>query len=227
MVSFQKIYEIFTGHFQILMDGAGTTLTLSLLSILYGFLLGIIVALLRGVKFPPVRWIMNAYVEFIRGTPVLVQVLLIVYGLPQLGANKIFGYQLSKFDLSVIALSVNASAYSAEIIRSGIQSVDRGQSEAAVSLGMTGWQRMRYVVFPQAFKVILPTVGNEFVDIIKGSAVLYAIGVGELTYQANKIASVNFRYIETMICAAVIYFVITFALTRLLRMLERRMQRAD
>ena len=202
-----------------------------------GFLLGLLVAVLRMMKSTGsapvkalkfvIRWIMNAYVAFIRGTPLLVQVLLIVYGLPQIKMNVWFGQKLSKFDMCVVALVINSGAYMAEIIRAGLQSVDKGQAEAADCLGMNSVQKMVHIILPQAVKTILPTMGNEFVAIIKESSVLYAVGVYELTYQANKLASVNYRYIETFICSALIYFVLTYAATSLLKLLERRMRRGD
>lgn len=173
------------------------------------------------------RWLMNVYVAFIRGTPLLVQILLIVYGLPQIKMNVWFGYKLTKFDMCVLALVINSGAYMAEIIRAGLQSVDKGQAEAAESLGMSAWNKMVHIILPQAVKTILPTMGNEFVAIIKESSVLYSVGVYELTYQANKLASVNYRYIETFICSALIYFVLTYAATSLLKLLERRMRRGD
>ena len=129
--------------------------------------------------------------------------------------------------LCVIALVINSGAYMAELIRAGLQSVDIGQSEAADSLGMSGTQRMLYVILPQAIKVTLPAVGNEFIAIIKESSVLYAVGVYELTYQAYKLASVNYRYLETLLDAALIYFVLTYATTKLLGLLERRMRRSE
>ncbi len=164
---------------------------------------------------------MNAYVAFIRGTPLLVQVLIIVYGLPQLGVK------LPRLTMCVVALVINSGAYMAELIRAGLQSVERGQVEAAESLGMTGSQTMLYIILPQAVKVTLPAMGNEFVAIIKESSILYAVGVYELTYQAYKLASVNYYYIETLIVAALIYFVLTYAATKLLGLLERRMRRGD
>ena len=115
----------------------------------------------------------------------------------------------------------------AELIRAGLQSVDIGQSEAADSLGMSSSQKMLYVILPQAIKMTLPAVGNEFIAIIKESSVLYAVGVYELTYQANKLASVNYRYLETLIVAALIYFVLTYAMSKLLALLEGRMRRSE
>lgn len=227
MISLEKIWEILTTKFGTFMTGAGITLKLSFYTVLIGFLLGLLVAVFRNNRIAPLRWLMNAYVAFIRGTPLLVQVLLIVYGLPQLGLNVIGSYKMSKFDMCLIALGINSGAYMAEIIRAGLQSVDHGQAEAADSLGMSGFQKLTYIILPQAIKVILPTMGNEFVAIIKESSVLYSVGVYELTYQANKLASVNYRYLETMLDAALIYFVLTYVATKLLNLLERRMRRSE
>lgn len=221
MLSFAKIWEIFTTKFPVFMQGVGVTLELAFFTVLLGSLLGLIVAILRRIRFLPVRIIMNVYVAFIRGTPLLVQVLMIVYGLPQLGLR------LPRMTLCIIALVINSGAYMAELIRAGLQSVDIGQSEAADSLGMSSSQKMLYVILPQAIKMTLPAVGNEFIAIIKESSVLYAVGVYELTYQANKLASVNYRYLETLIVAALIYFVLTYAMSKLLALLEGRMRRSE
>ena len=221
MLSFAKIWEIFTTKFPVFMQGVGVTLELAFFTVLLGSLLGLIVAILRRIRFLPVRIIMNVYVAFIRGTPLLVQVLMIVYGLPQLGLR------LPRMTLCIIALVINSGAYMAELIRAGLQSVDIGQSEAADSLGMASSQKMLYVILPQAIKMTLPAVGNEFIAIIKESSVLYAVGVYELTYQANKLASVNYRYLETLIVAALIYFVLTYAMSKLLALLEGRMRRSE
>lgn len=221
MLSFAKIWEIFTTKFPVFMQGVGVTLQLAFFTVFLGSLLGLVVAILRRVRFLPLRMLMNMYVAFIRGTPLLVQVLMIVYGLPQLGIR------LPRMTLCVIALVINSGAYMAELIRAGLQSVDIGQSEAADSLGMSSSQKMMYVILPQAVKVTLPAVGNEFIAIIKESSVLYAVGVYELTYQANKLASVNYRYLETLIVAALIYFVLTYAMSKLLALLEGRMRRSE
>lgn len=221
MINFSKIWSILTGKFPAFMEGVGITLELAAYTVLFGSLLGLIVAIFRRTRIWPLRWLMNAYVAFIRGTPLLVQVLIIVYGLPQLGVK------LPRLTMCVVALVINSGAYMAELIRAGLQSVERGQVEAAESLGMTGSQTMLYIILPQAVKVTLPAMGNEFVAIIKESSILYAVGVYELTYQAYKLASVNYYYIETLIVAALIYFVLTYAATKLLGLLERRMRRGD
>ena len=221
MIKFSKIWDILITKFPVFMEGVGVTLQLAFFTVLFGSLLGLIVAVFRRTQFFPLRWIMNAYVAFIRGTPLLVQVLLIVYGLPQMGVK------LPRMTMCVLALVINSGAYMAELIRSGLQSVERGQVEAAGSLGMSNAQTMLYIILPQAIKVTLPAMGNEFVAIIKESSILYAVGVYELTYQAYKLASVNYYYIETLIVAAMVYFVLTYAATGLLKLLERRMRRGD
>lgn len=221
MLSFAKIWEILTTKFSVFMQGVSVTLELALFTVLLGSLLGLVVAVLRRLHFLPIRMLMNMYVAFIRGTPLLVQVLMIVYGLPQLGVR------LPRMTLCVIALVINSGAYMAELIRAGLQSVDIGQSEAADSLGMSSRQKMLYIILPQAIKVTLPAVGNEFIAIIKESSVLYAVGVYELTYQANKLASVNYRYLETLIVAALIYFVLTYVMSKLLALLEGRMRQSE
>lgn len=221
MINFAKIWEILVTKFPAFMEGVEITLQLAFFTVLLGSLLGLVVAICRRTRLAPLRWLMNIYVAFIRGTPLLVQVLLVVYGLPQLGVK------LPRMTLCIIALVINSGAYMAEMIRAGLQSVEKGQVEAAESLGMSSGQTMLYIILPQAVKVTLPAMGNEFVAIIKESSILYAVGVYELTYQAYKLASVNYYYIETMIVAALIYFVLTYVATKLLGLLERRMRRAD
>lgn len=221
MINFAKIWEILVTKFPAFMEGVEITLQLAFFTVLLGSLLGLVVAICRRTRLAPLRGLMNIYVAFIRGTPLLVQVLLVVYGLPQLGVK------LPRMTLCIIALVINSGAYMAELIRAGLQSVEKGQVEAAESLGMSSGQTMLYIILPQAVKVTLPAMGNEFVAIIKESSILYAVGVYELTYQAYKLASVNYYYIETMIVAALIYFVLTYVATKLLGLLERRMRRAD
>ena len=197
------------------------TLQLAAWTVALGSVFGIFVALMRLSKFRLIRWISTAYVEFLRGTPLLVQVLIVYFGLPQLGIK------MPRMTAGIVALTINSAAYMSEIVRSGIQAVDHGQTEAARSLGMTSVQTMLYVILPQAIKNILPAVGNEFVVIIKESSILYTIGIYELTYQANKLASTNYRYLETLMISALIYFVLTFVTSQLLAVLERRMHRGD
>ena len=225
MINFAKIWDILITKFPAFMEGVEITLQLAFFTVLFGSLLGLVVAVCRRTRLLPLRWLMNAYVAFIRGTPLLVQVLLVVYGLPQLGIR------FPRMTLCIIALVINSGAYMAELITADMEEklddVEKGQVEAAESLGMSSGQTMLYIILPQAVKVTLPAMGNEFVAIIKESSILYAVGVYELTYQAYKLASVNYYYIETMIVAALIYFVLTYVATKLLGLLERRMRRAD
>ena len=221
MFSFEAFWQILTTKLPVFMEGVGVTVQLALYTALFGSLVGVVVALLRLSRIRPLRWLSGVYIEFLRGTPLLVQVLIIYYGLPQLGIR------LPRMTAGTVALVINSAAYMAEIVRSGIQAIDAGQSEASHSLGMTSAQTMLYIILPQAIKNILPAVGNEFVVIIKESSILYTIGIYELTYQANKLASTNFRYLETLMISALVYFVLTFTTSRLLGLLERRMRRGD
>ena len=221
MYKIEKVPEIFLKNLSNFLSGTGLTLELAFYTVIFGTLLGVIVTLLRRCKIAPVRWIMNLYVEFLRGTPLLVQALMVVYGAPQLGINP--GRKM----LSIIALVINSSAYMSEIVRAGIQAIDHGQTEAAVSLGMTRTKNMLYIILPQAMKTTLPAMGNEFVSIIKESSLLYAVGLYELTYQAQKLAATNYLYLETMTVAALVYFVLTFTASRLLGLLERRLRQSE
>lgn len=221
MFSLEAMIRIAMTKMPVFLDGAGITLQLAAWTVILGSIFGILVALMRLSKIRPIRWISTAYVEFLRGTPLLVQVLIVYFGLPQLGIK------MPRMTAGIVALTINSAAYMSEIVRSGIQAVDHGQTEAARSLGMTSAQTMLYVILPQAIKNILPAVGNEFVVIIKESSILYTIGIYELTYQANKLASTNYRYLETLMISALIYFVLTFVTSQLLGVLERRMRRGD
>lgn len=226
MINFAKLWDILISRFPVFMQGAGITLQLAVVTVLFGSLLGLLVALMRRSHIKPLQWLMNIYIAFIRGTPLLVQTLLLVYGvLPN--AAGMLGIKMSKLVMCNIALIINSGAYMAEIIRSGIQSIDVGQGEAAATLGLSSGQTLRFVVLPQAVKVALPAMGNEFVAIIKESSIMYAVGVYELTYEANKMASTNYFYIETMLIAAMLYFLLTYAATTLLGVWERRMRRGD
>lgn len=150
------------------------TLVLSLISIMFSMVLGSLMALIKLSKIKLLRWFANFYVEFIRGTPLLVQIYLVFYGLPLLGisipAVSVFGIDFERMVSGIVALTINSVAYVCEIVRGGILSVDIGQDEAARSLGFPGWQSMALIILPQAIKNILPALGNEFISLIKGSS---------------------------------------------------------
>ncbi|MCR1950586.1 MULTISPECIES: amino acid ABC transporter permease [unclassified Clostridium] len=208
-------------------DGVKWTLLISLISVLLGVLLGSILCFMKRSNFVifkinPLKIIANVYIEIIRGTPMLLQIM-IVY----IAFDELLGINMSPLTAGIIAVSLNSAAYVSEIIRAGIDAVDRGQLEAARSLGMNQLMAMRLIIMPQAIRNILPAIGNEFVTVIKESSMASVIGVGELMYAAKVIRGKTFRGFEPLIVAAVFYFVITFTLGRLMNYIERRMKAGD
>jgi len=202
--------------------GTLNTLALAFFTLLLGVLFGVLLALMRLSKNPFLKGIASSYIEFIRGTPLLVQLYIVYYGLPS-----ITGMRFPSFFAGIIALTINSSAYIAEIIRAGILSVDAGQMEAVRSLGMNHNQSMRYIIIPQAFKNILPALGNEFIVVIKESAIVSIIGIYDIMYSGNIIRGNTYRPFEPLIIVAIIYFIITFTLSNLMGIAERRMRISD
>lgn len=202
--------------------GTKTTLILAFFAVLFGTILGLFLSLMKLSKIKVLKAIAIAYIEFVRGTPLLIQIWIIYIGLPL-----IIGVDLPDILTGIIALSLNSGAYVAEIIRAGIQAVDKGQMEAARSLGMNQGMAMREIIIPQAFKNILPALGNEFISIIKESSMVSVIGVAELMYNSGTVRAASFLGLEPLIVAAAIYFVITFILTRVMGVLERRLKASD
>ncbi|ABW17750.1 amino acid ABC transporter permease [Alkaliphilus oremlandii] len=218
-------------YYQFFIIGAKNTVLLAFFTVALGVVLGIFLALMRISKNKILNFIGTAYVEIIRGTPLLVQIFIVYYGLPMMGfkipALSFLGSAGEEFIAGIIALSINSGAYVAEIIRSGIQSVDKGQMEAARSLGMPYPMAMKHIIIPQAFKNILPALGNEFIVVIKESSVMSVIGIHELMYNANTVRGNTFIPLEPLIVAAGIYFILTFSLSKLLGIAERRMRVSD
>ncbi|MDQ6419700.1 amino acid ABC transporter permease [Paenibacillus sp. LHD-117] len=208
-------------HWPSFLRGAWMTLQLSFFGVLLGTALGVVFALLRISNFWLLRVIASAYIEIIRGTPMLVQIIIIYYGLTEFGIN------LPPFMSAVLALTINSSAYMAEVFRAGIAAIDKGQMEAARSLGLSRAQAMRYVVLPQAFRNMLPAIGNEFIVIIKDSSLVSTIGIAEILYNTQTIRGVTFQPLEPLLVAAAIYFVMTFTLSKLLGALERKLSTDD
>ncbi|CUU50799.1 amino acid ABC transporter permease [Clostridium beijerinckii] len=210
------------------LKGAVITVLLAVLAVVFGTVLGLLLSLLRRSKFKVLSLVARAYVEFVRGTPLLVQIYIIYIGFPKLnGLPKIMEIPMEDLLVGVIALALNSAAYVSEIIRAGIDAVDKGQMEAARSLGMNQKLAMFEVVIPQAFKNILPALGNEFISVIKESSMVSVIGVGELMYNASIVRGNTALGLEPIIVAAVVYFVLTFTLTRCLGYVERRMKASD
>ncbi|TBL80809.1 ABC transporter substrate-binding protein/permease [Paenibacillus thalictri] len=202
--------------------GLSYTLLLSALGVLFGFIIGLLISLLRMSGIRSITWLGTTYVEILRGTPMLVQLMIIHYGLAlTLGIN------FTPLQSGIITLSLNSSAYLAEIFRAGIQGVDRGQMEAARSLGMGRGLAMRHIILPQAFKTVLPAIGNEFITIIKESSIISVIGMADIMYQAGIVKNITYKGLSPFIIAAAIYFVLTFLLSKLLGVWERRLGASD
>ncbi|MFR1616257.1 MAG: amino acid ABC transporter permease [Dysosmobacter welbionis] len=238
-------------------EGLAITVLLALFTVLIGFILALLLALMRmsnfrpfralGLhrdghlrdggflltlsKFNPLSFIATAYVEVIRSTPMMVQILIIylgVFSVIQLPKFSIFGFiESQRFIPGVVALGMNSGAYLCEIIRSGIQSIDGGQTEAARSLGLSQRQNLRFIILPQAVKNILPAIANEFVVIIKESAITYTIGVQDIMGAVNNIRGATFLIMEPLLVATALYFCLCFPTSKIIAYFERRMSRGD
>ena len=242
---------------QLFRQGLLVTVLLSAFTVAIGFVIALLLALMRlsnvrpfrflgldkdghqkeeGVlvaisRFNPLSFLATAYVEILRSTPVIVQIFIIYYGVfsvIKLPSFQMFGFiKFDRFFPGVVALGMNSGAYLCEIIRSGIQSIDGGQTEAARSLGLSQVQNLRYIIFPQALKYILPAIANEFVVIIKESAITYTIGVQDIMFAVNAVKGATFIIIEPLLVATAIYFCLCFPTSKLIAYFERRMSRGD
>lgn len=211
---------------QYFINGTISTIVIAILTVFFGVIIGTILALMKISRNSIAKLISSTYIEIIRGTPILVQVS-IVYYLFSFPKFILLGIEMNRFIPGVIAMAINSGAYVAEIIRAGIQAVDKGQLEAARSIGFNHSQSMRYVILPQAIKNILPALGNEFIAVIKESSILSVIGIVELMRSADIVKAAIYRPFEPLIVVAAIYFVLTFTLTRILGYAERRMKAND
>lgn len=201
-----------------LLTGAVVTIQVTTLSLVIAFIIGLIFGLCRISKNAILRFIASAYVNVIRGTPLLIQILFIYFGLPAA-----FGFKLSAFTAGVIAVSINAGAYLVEIFRAGIESIERGQMEAGRSLGFSHWQTMRLIILPQAIRRMIPAFVNQFIISLKDTSLLSVIGIAELTMQGQSIYSMNFRAFEILTAVAILYFIMIYLLTIFSHYLERRL----
>ena len=210
-------------------DGLVCTLSLSALTVILGFILALILALCRLGKFKPLNILASVYVEIFRATPMLVQLFIVyyvVFGGINLPSFRLFGsIRFDRFLPGVVALSLNSGAYLSEIIRSGIQSIDGGQTEAARSLGLSQGLTMRYIVLPQAIRNILPAIANEFVTIIKESSICYTIGVQEIMYAVAAVKGAAYIIAEPLIVATALYFCLSYPTSKIIAYFERRMNR--
>ncbi len=204
----------------LLLTGLVLTLEISVLSIILGIIIGLITGLARLSSNPTPKWLAIGYIELIRGTPLLVQIYIFYFFVGQI-------FRLSSFMAGVLALSFFAGAYIAEIIRAGIQSIHKGQMEAARSLGMNYPQAMQYIILPQAFKRILPPLAGQFISLIKDSSLVGVIALVELTRAGREIGTSTFNYFEVFFTVAALYLILTFSLSMIVQFLERRFAASD
>lgn len=202
-----------------LIGGLKVTLYIFAVAIVLGFLIGLVVALLRLAPVKILNWIAKIFVDAIRGTPFIVQLFFLYFGV-----NSIDWISMDNTTAGIITVAINAGAYFSEIIRAGIQSIDKGQTEAARSLGLTGGQNMRYVVLPQAFRRMLPTITNQSIISLKDTSLLSIIGIADLTQQGEIQAAATFEAFNIWLTVGVMYFIIIYLLTLLANFLERRFE---
>ena len=224
---FSQVAKILAENWPQFLRGAGLTLLISITGTIAGLIIGLLIGVYRTSPASKNKllaslqkifgWFLNVYIEIFRGTPMIVQSMVIYYGTAQA-----FGISIDRTIAAIFIVSINTGAYMSEIVRGGIFAVDKGQFEAATALGMTHGQTMRKIVLPQVVRNILPATGNEFVINIKDTSVLNVISVVELYFSGNTIATQTYQYFQTFTIIAVIYFVLTFSVTRILRYVEKR-----
>lgn len=206
----------------LLMTGAAITVEITVLSIALGIIIGLFAGIARISSFKPIKYAAAVYVDFFRGTPLLVQIFIIYFALPVLT-----GQRIDPFVAAITACGINSGAYVAEIFRAGIESVDKGQMEAGRSLGMTWIQTMAYIIVPQAFRRVIPPLGNEFIALLKDSSLVSVIGFEELTRRGQLIIARTYGALEIWLSVAVIYLVMTLTISRLVAYLEKRCRIVD
>ena len=217
--------NVIWGNLPVILGGLALTIQYSIVAIILMVVIGLIAALMRLSKLAPLRWIASAYVEMFRSTPLLVQLFFIVLGLPAiLPVNQWFGQLMYPILAAALTLSLNEGAYVTEIIRAGILGVDRGQKEAALSVGMTDLQTMRYIVLPQAFKRMIPPLVNQAAQTIKDTSLLAPVGVAELVYKGEIVIAATFASFTIWALVAALYFIIIFSVSKCSAYLERRLQ---
>ncbi len=226
MSFFEWIIKLISEYWLQFLNGTKNTLIMALTGTIAGFIIGLLIAIVRTIPineksrtkylFKGINWILTAYIEVIRGTPMMVQALIIHYSI-------FVAMNMPSMLSAIIIISFNTGAYMAEIVRGGIMSIDKGQFEGAHSVGMSHFQTMTHVILPQAIKNIMPSIGNEFVVNIKDSSVLSVIAITELMFASKQAGGTYMKYVPAYVICAVIYFILTFTVTRLLRFAEKKM----
>ena len=219
----EKIIKILAKYYPVYLSGLWGTLWISAATVLCGTVIGVLVALLRMSRNPVAKGITKVYIEILRGTPILLQLYFFYFMLP----TWLPFFNLSEFTCVMTACCVNSTAYVCEIVRAGIQAVDVGQTEAARSLGLNARQTMIHIVLPQAVKNILPALCNEFVAIVKETSLASTFFIGELMTQFKTINGLTFRVLEPLTIVGIIYFGVTFIMSKLIALLERRMNASE
>ena len=212
MQFFATMEKLVLRYYNFFLEGVRNTLIIAFFAVLLGTLLGTLMAMARMSRIKPLKWLATAYIEFFRGTPLMVQLMFIFYGLPMIGVT-----------FPSVSFIPDFDRFAAGIIRSGIQAVDQGQMEAARSLGFHHGEAMKLVILPQAVKNILPALGNEFVTIIKESSIVSVIGIADLMYRAKGVIAKTYNSLECLAIAAIMYFILTFIGGRLIALMERKM----
>ncbi len=217
MTSFQFDASVMLETLPLLMEGARLTLWVTLLGCFFGFLFGVAAGVSRSLDSPWARRLAGIYIELIRGTPLMVQVMFLYFGLPL-----ILGLRFPPLTAGVVAIALNSGAYIAEVARGAIAEVAKGQMEAARCIGLTQAQALRFVIWPQAFRAMIPPLGNQFVISLKDTSLLVVIGVGELTRSGQEVIAVNFRAFEVWLTVALLYLCLTLGISLSLRFLEKK-----
>ncbi len=231
---FQQVQSILDKYGALMLEGTGVTILLAIVGTVVGFAIGLLIGiyktipirkedpLLKRIVYKILNFILSAYIEIFRSTPMMVQAMIIFYG-----TAAIFNITLDRLIAGMFIISINTGAYMAEIVRGGIISVDKGQFEATHSIGMTHFQSMLFIILPQAIRNIMPAVGNQLIINMKDSCVLSVISVADLFFTTKSAAGATFIFFPTFFIAGVIYFVLCFSSTQLLRYLETKMDGAD
>jgi len=212
-------YSVIWESVPVLLQGVKLTIWITIFGLIIGFFLGALSGLAKTSRNRFFQKLAGFYIESIRGTPLMVQVLFLYFGLPL-----VLGMRVPPLFAGIVAIGLNSGAYIAEIVRGAIQSIDKGQTEAARSIGLTRIQSMLFVIWPQAFKRMIPPLGNQFIISLKDTSLLVVIGVGELTRQGQEIIAYNFRAFEVWLTVAIMYLVLTMTIAKLLNYFESRMR---
>lgn len=228
-MSLDFIIKTIINSWPMYLRGAGMTLYIAITATIIGSIIGLIIGVIRTIPMPErglkkiilkvVNTILSVYIEFFRGTPMMVQAMVIFYGSAQA-----FGIDMNRIFAAILIVSINTGAYMSEIVRGGIISIDKGQFEAAHAIGMNHVQTMLNVVLPQVIRNILPATGNEFIINIKDTCVLTVISVTELFFQTKSIVGMSFKFFEPFLIASFIYLIMTYSITRILRFFERKLE---